>query len=126
MVAIASPKRAQILPVGQGDRAMRTRVRRTIFVDGQKTSVSLEDEFWNGLLEIALDRGKTRKQLIAEINADRKLVNMSSAIRLFVLRYYQKLDYSLVDARTFEFDQVRHAVKLQSEGFASISFARRP
>jgi predicted DNA-binding ribbon-helix-helix protein len=90
---------------------MRIRVRRTIFVDGQKTSVSLEDEFWNGLLEIALDRGKTRKQLIAEINANRKLANLSSAIRLFVLRYYQRLDYSFADARTIEFDQVRHAVR---------------
>jgi len=36
------------------DRSMKTAViKRSIDINGKKTSISLEDEFWYGLLEIA-------------------------------------------------------------------------
>jgi predicted DNA-binding ribbon-helix-helix protein len=61
---------------------------RTIFLTGHRTGVSLEDEFWEGLKEIAQERHMTRSELISVINADRQNANLSSAIRLFVLGFY--------------------------------------
>ena len=62
---------------------------RAIVIAGCKTAVSLEDEFWESLREIAKERGKSLSQIIAAVDADRGLANLSSAIRLFVLRYYR-------------------------------------
>ena len=64
-------------------------VKRSIVIAGHKTSVSLEDAFWNGLREIAQRRRATIQQVIGMIDADRKQNNLSSAIRLFVLSVYQ-------------------------------------
>jgi len=57
-------------------------VKRSIVVAGHKTSVSLEDAFWNGLKEIARERRMTLSALVAEIDAQRQLGNLSSALRL--------------------------------------------
>ena len=71
-----------------------SRVRkRTIVLDRHKTSVSVEDAFWDGLKEIAAARGTTVGQLMAAIDSERRerqLPNLSSAIRLFVLNYYRR------------------------------------
>jgi predicted DNA-binding ribbon-helix-helix protein len=64
-------------------------VKRSIVVAGRKTSVSLEDAFWKGLREIAVARDMTPSDLIATINSDRQQVNLSSAIRQFVLGVYR-------------------------------------
>jgi predicted DNA-binding ribbon-helix-helix protein len=63
--------------------------KRSIVIAGHKTSVSLEDEFWNSLKEIASERGTTPAALVTAIDADRQDVNLSSAIRLFVLGFYR-------------------------------------
>jgi len=62
-------------------------VKRSIVIAGHKTSVSVEDEFWSLLKEIAKERHKTMSDLVAEIDTDRQQTNLSSAIRLFVLGY---------------------------------------
>ena len=59
------------------------------YAEGHKTSVSLEDEFWNSLKEIAHQRGMTVAALVAAIDGDRQHANLSSAIRLFVLGFYR-------------------------------------
>jgi len=63
--------------------------KRSIVIAGHKTSVSLEDEFWDSLKEIASERGTTPAALVTAIDADRQHVNLSSAIRLFVLGFYR-------------------------------------
>ena len=60
-------------------------IKRSISIDGYKTSVSLENAFWSGLKEIAQAQGATVSQTIAEIDKMRQRANLSSAIRLFVL-----------------------------------------
>jgi predicted DNA-binding ribbon-helix-helix protein len=62
---------------------------RSIVIAGHKTSISLEDEFWNSLKEIAGERGMTVAALVAAIDGDRQHANLSSAIRLFVLGVYR-------------------------------------
>jgi predicted DNA-binding ribbon-helix-helix protein len=66
-----------------------TVVKRSIVLAGHKTSVSLEDAFWEGLKDIASTRHKTLSELIDGIDVDRTHANLSSAIRLFVLNHYQ-------------------------------------
>jgi predicted DNA-binding ribbon-helix-helix protein len=65
-------------------------VKRSIVIAGHKTSVSLEDAFWQGLKEIATGRELTLSDLVATIDTDRHGGNLSSAIRLFVLDYYRE------------------------------------
>ncbi len=63
--------------------------KRSIVIAGHKTSVSLEDEFWKALREIAGGRDMTVSELVATIAADRQNGNLSSTIRLFVLGQYR-------------------------------------
>jgi predicted DNA-binding ribbon-helix-helix protein len=64
-------------------------VKRSIVIAGHKTSVSLEDAFWQGLKEIAGGRDMTLSDLVAAIDSERQHGNLSSAIRLFVLDFYR-------------------------------------
>jgi predicted DNA-binding ribbon-helix-helix protein len=64
-------------------------VRRSVVIGGHKTSISLEDAFWDHLRGIARARQCTLSKLIAEIDASRQHSNLSSAIRLFVLEYFR-------------------------------------
>jgi predicted DNA-binding ribbon-helix-helix protein len=66
-----------------------TIVKHSVMVAGHKTSVSMEDEFWDGLRKIAEDRHTSRADLIASIDAARHKGNLSSAIRLFVLGVFR-------------------------------------
>ena len=65
-------------------------VKRSIVLAGHKTSVSLEDAFWEGLKEIAKSKRKTLSELVSGIDTVREHGNLSSALRLFVLDHYQK------------------------------------
>ena len=64
-------------------------IKRSIVIGGHKTSVSLEDAFWQGLKEIAGGRDITLSDLVATIDTERQHGNLSSAIRLFVLDFYR-------------------------------------
>ena len=73
-----------------GGEAVKSSVlKRSIVVAGHKTSVSLEDQFWKSLKEIAHGRNVTLAELIAAIDGNRQHSNLSSAIRLFVLGVYR-------------------------------------
>jgi predicted DNA-binding ribbon-helix-helix protein len=65
-------------------------IKRSIVIAGHKTSVSLEDAFWQGLKEIAEARHISLTELIASIDGGRGGGNLSSAIRLFVLDHYRR------------------------------------
>jgi predicted DNA-binding ribbon-helix-helix protein len=60
--------------------------KRSIIIAGHKTSISLENAFWNGLKDMAHLKDMTLSNMIAEIDTGRdQKGNLSSAIRLFVL-----------------------------------------
>jgi predicted DNA-binding ribbon-helix-helix protein len=61
------------------------RPSRSVAIGIRKTSVSLEQEFWEILGEIAQSRGLTRPQLVAAIDRERDAPNLTSAIRVFVV-----------------------------------------
>jgi predicted DNA-binding ribbon-helix-helix protein len=64
-------------------------IKRSVTIAAHRTSVSLEDDFWNMLKEIADQRGTSVKELIASIEADRRVGTLSTALRLFVLTHLQ-------------------------------------
>jgi predicted DNA-binding ribbon-helix-helix protein len=60
--------------------------KRSITIEGHRTSVALEDEFWRELSAIAEERRLSLSALIAEIDRDKaEPGNLSSALRLHVL-----------------------------------------
>lgn len=63
--------------------------KRSVDIAGHRTSVSLEAPFWDELAAIAARRKVSINQLIAEIDKDRQ-GNLSSALRVFVLRDIRK------------------------------------
>ena len=63
-------------------------VKRSVVIDGHKTSVSLEDPFWTDLKTIAHARQMTLSALVARIDGTREHGNLSSAIRMFVLHHF--------------------------------------
>src|SRR5690606_12410911 len=74
----------------QGPHRMKSPVvKRSIVIAGHKTSVSLEDAFWDALKEIAAQRKATLSDIVATIDSSRTQGNLSSAIRLFVLDYFR-------------------------------------
>lgn len=65
-------------------------IKRSVVVKGRKTSISLEDDFWNSFREIASARDLKFTDLVNSIATDRT-GNLSSAIRLFVFNHYRDL-----------------------------------
>ena len=62
--------------------------KRSVTIDGHRTSVSLEDPFWTELAAIAHRQGRSLAALVAEIDrarGGRGIANLSSALRLYVL-----------------------------------------
>ncbi len=64
--------------------------KHSLTLKGHRTSVSLEDAFWQAFRDIAAERGQPINVLAAEIDAARGMeAGLASAIRLFVLNYYR-------------------------------------
>jgi predicted DNA-binding ribbon-helix-helix protein len=63
--------------------------KRSIVIGSHKTSISLEDNFWTCLRQIARERATTASELIGMLDAARNGGNLSSTIRVFVLEHYR-------------------------------------
>lgn len=64
-------------------------VKHSLTLSGHRTSVSLEDEFWQAFCQIARERKMAVNALAAEIDATRGIeIGLASAMRLYVLRHF--------------------------------------
>ena len=63
--------------------------KRSVVIAGHRTSLSLEQAFWEDLKAIAAQRGLSLARLLAEIDESRH-GNLSSAARLFVLDWLRQ------------------------------------
>jgi predicted DNA-binding ribbon-helix-helix protein len=68
----------------------RTIKKRTITLGTRKTSVSLEDPFYQAARDIAADQDLLPSDLFDRIDGSRGDHNLSSAIRVYVLDYYSR------------------------------------
>jgi len=65
--------------------------KRSLTIRGHRTSVSLEDPFWEALRDIAAARNMPINRVTAEIDANRGADSgLASAIRLYILDYYRR------------------------------------
>ena len=63
--------------------------KRSLVIAGHRTSISLEDDFWDALRDMAAERGVSVPALVAEVDSVRGAANLSSALRVAVLRHYR-------------------------------------
>jgi predicted DNA-binding ribbon-helix-helix protein len=98
-------------------------VKRSVVIDRHKTSVSLEDSFWNDLKEIAHYQRVTVSKLLETIDKGRQ-GNLSSAIRLFVFdqvrRHGDFWQYSR-DRRLGKPPQTEQEVTSNAEAISAVS-----
>ena len=65
-------------------------IKRSIVLNGHKTSVSLENEFWEGLRQIAEGQKIKVSALVQRIDRERTNRNLSSAIRIYVFNHFRE------------------------------------
>ncbi|QDZ13237.1 ribbon-helix-helix domain-containing protein [Devosia ginsengisoli] len=63
--------------------------KRSLSISGHRTSIALEPEFWAALDAMAAEKSQTMASLIRDIDEVRQTANLSSAVRLAVLAWYQ-------------------------------------
>ncbi len=61
-------------------------VKRSVTIAGHRTSLSLEPEFWDALNQLAAARNLSLAGLVAAIDEARGQTNLSSALRVEILR----------------------------------------
>jgi len=71
--------------------------KRSLSIAGHRTSISLEDEFWEALKEIAAAEGQPVSALVVEVDSRRGELNLSSALRLHALAHYRRLAFRQQD-----------------------------
>ncbi|WP_170348623.1 MULTISPECIES: ribbon-helix-helix domain-containing protein [Ruegeria] len=68
-------------------------VKRSLTLKGHRTSVSLEDEFWQAFRDISKEKEMAINALAAEIDVERDPdIGLASAIRVYVLNWYRTRD----------------------------------
>jgi predicted DNA-binding ribbon-helix-helix protein len=75
-------------------------LKRSVAIDRQKTSLSLEAAFWLALKEIAAHQRVSIPTLVSRIDTERQHANLSSAVRLYVLDHYRRLAEERAAAET--------------------------
>jgi predicted DNA-binding ribbon-helix-helix protein len=68
-------------------------IKRSMTINGHRTSVSLETAFWDALQRISIQKGRSLASLVADIDIERskklgtdtETGGLSSAIRLYIL-----------------------------------------
>lgn len=69
---------------------LMARTKKSVELHGHQTSLNIEDEFWTALRQMAAEQGIGVYSLIARIEEHQPVrSNLSSAVRVFVLKHYQ-------------------------------------
>ena len=68
--------------------------KHSITLKGHPTSITLENIFWRTLGDIANEKGKSVSQILNIIDSNRS-GNLSSAVRIYVLRHIMKENHNL-------------------------------
>jgi predicted DNA-binding ribbon-helix-helix protein len=73
-------------------------VKRSFSIGGHRTSISLEPPFWSALKEVAAHERTPLARLVGSIDKNRGESGLSSAVRIWLLKYYQARDASRLTA----------------------------
>lgn len=69
--------------------------KRSLTISGHRTSISLENAYWQALTDLAHAQGKTISTVVTEIDQARGEGGLSSAIRVHLLEYFRRQAKSL-------------------------------
>jgi predicted DNA-binding ribbon-helix-helix protein len=72
----------------------------SVTIAGQKTSVSLEEEFWDALDELVEANTSTRSKFIRDVARNPSSPNLTSSIRVEILRQFRKKSRTLVETKS--------------------------
>jgi predicted DNA-binding ribbon-helix-helix protein len=64
--------------------------KKSICLFGHRTSITLEEQFWDALREISIKKDLSVQKLVEHIDEKRAHKNLSAAIRIYILSFYQK------------------------------------
>jgi predicted DNA-binding ribbon-helix-helix protein len=62
-------------------------LKRSFSIEGHRTSVALEPEFWDALEALAAERDTSLSAIVVEIDKERAVDNLASACRLAILSW---------------------------------------
>lgn len=65
--------------------------KRSVVVDGRRTSISLEDEFWVALNMAAIAHRTSISRFVTDVMKGRPSTNLSSSVRIALLAHYQAM-----------------------------------
>jgi predicted DNA-binding ribbon-helix-helix protein len=65
-------------------------VKRSFTIAGHRTSISLENAFWEALRDIAVSEERSLASIVAEIDKNRANAGLSGAVRIWVLEYFRR------------------------------------
>ena len=92
-------------------------IKRSVVIHGHKTSVSLEQPFWDAFRDLAEGERISTSALLRKVDAERHQSNLSSAIRVFVLRRMREM----IDGRPPQHDGERVAPEWWSQSTVNTS-----
>ncbi|QQG35193.1 MAG: ribbon-helix-helix domain-containing protein [Micavibrio aeruginosavorus] len=78
--------------------------KRSIKIAGHSTSISLEEPFWIVLKQLADEQETSLNALVEQVDKERDEINLSSALRLYVLSELQRRLFEVTDPSGFELD----------------------
>lgn len=65
--------------------------KRSLTLDGHRTSLALEPAFWSGIEAVAAARGLSLPALVSAIDRERGAGGLASAVRVTVLDHFRGL-----------------------------------
>jgi predicted DNA-binding ribbon-helix-helix protein len=72
---------------------MPAEIKRSVSISGHRTSISLEQPFWEALKEIACTEKVSVNELVRRIDETRDAEgNLSGAVRVYVLTHFRNKD----------------------------------
>jgi predicted DNA-binding ribbon-helix-helix protein len=78
-----------ILVVSAGEAMTQGLISRNVTINGRRTSLRLEDEFWEAMAEACTNGKLTVHQLCSLIDGRRGISSRTSAIRAFMIAYFR-------------------------------------
>jgi predicted DNA-binding ribbon-helix-helix protein len=76
-------------PLGRQNSGKSTLITRNITVCGHRTSMRLEPEMWDALVEICQGKGRTVHEICSDIDRERSESTLTSAMRNFIVNYFR-------------------------------------
>ena len=73
----------------ENEKPLEPPVKRSLTIAGHRTSISLEQPFWEALQDIAVQKKLPLAALVAQIDETSRNCGLSSVLRVYVLNHHR-------------------------------------